>query len=190
MIIDRRSLLPLERSSSLLGLGGGAMDTSGDAGGCNTLELPLSFHNASSGGTPEGPWRLFLDDARLTATPIASPSAESGGSAATVDHLRGLASAEGHTLPNDGQEVMVTTAADPDRHLILIVEARAGSARGEFMALVHVERLLNKSLLSALCLDALMLTPNCTIVCLRSSGFLSFPFSLEYRARPLGPLPV
>lgn len=130
MIIDRRSLLPLERSSSLLGLGGGAMamSASGDADGCNTLELPLSFHNASSGGsTSEGRTRLFLDDNRLTVTPIASPSVGSGGSAATVEHLRGLASAECHTLPNDNQKVMVTTAADPDRHLLLMVEARTGS---------------------------------------------------------------
>ena len=109
---------------------------SGDANGCSTLELPLSFHNASSGGTgassPDGRRRLLLDDTRLAVTPIASPSAGGGGSAATIEHLRGLASAECHKLPtNDNQKVMVTTAADPDRHLILIVEARAGSNKGE-----------------------------------------------------------
>ena len=112
-----------------------AVSASGDADGCNTLELPLSFHNASSGGsTSEGRTRLFLDDTRLTVTPIASPSVGSGGSAATVEHLRGLASAEYHTLPNDNQKVMVTTAADPDRHLLLMVEARTGSNKGKFMA--------------------------------------------------------
>lgn len=140
MIIDRRSLLPLEQSSSLLGLGGGATATPGGAAvdGCETLELPLSFHNATAGGgTPGGRTRLLLDDTHLTVTPVASPSAESGGSAATVGHLRGLASAQCHALPNGDQKVMtVTTAGDPDRHLILLVEARAGSARGEFCSIV------------------------------------------------------
>ena len=196
MIIDRRSLLPLERSSSLLGLGGGAMaaSTSGDASGCNTLELPLSFHNASS--APEGRRRLLLDDTRLTVTPIASPSVGGGGSAAAIEHLRGLASAECHTLPipaNDSQKVMVTTAADPDRHLILMVEARAGSNKGKFMAwaVLHDYRII---LVCAICLFG---AHNCvcfvSLRLLRRSGFLStiwYHFSLEHRARPIRPFPV
>ena len=170
-----------------------AVSASGDADGCNTLELPLSFHNASSGGsTSEGRTRLFLDDTRLTVTPIASPSVGSGGSAATVEHLRGLASAECHALPNDNQKVMVTTAADPDRHLILMVEARTGSNKGKFMAWTMCCITTELILLCADLFDAH------TCVCFVGRGsslpnytrIITYLFSLEHRARPIRPFPV